>query len=134
MADITRKNNSTFYLIGGLIFAGIVALILWKRKQNVVAIGNPEIKDVTFHLPTTHDPATFGPVYWNAFHTLAQDVPCPACQQFAVKFMTFFHDTVNLKTDKPLHDEANFNTFTDMFAQIKAKGNKWPTPIVSAQH
>lgn len=78
-----------------------------------------------FTLPTTSDPTVFGPPTWKAFHSLAESIPCPHCRRYAEKFIIFFHDTVNLKTGKPLYDPSNFNKFTKLISDIKAGVPVW---------
>lgn len=101
-------------IIALLVVALIIVAILGYRRQK-------EIKSGTcFDLPTESDPSKFGPAYWKAFHTLAEKVPCGACKGFAVKFMVFFHDLVNLKLNKPIQDQANFDYFLTVFSDLKA--------------
>lgn len=78
-----------------------------------------------FALPRTGDASVFGPYYWDAMHTLANRVPCSICRGYAEKFMVFFHDTVNAKLGKPLHDEANFKFFTQLFADMNRGVDVW---------
>lgn len=68
-----------------------------------------EFDIVTLKLPNNPNPQVFGSKYWEAFHKLAQMVPCPACRSKAVPFMSFFHDVVNNQTGKELYDKKNYD-------------------------
>ena len=128
MAD---NKTSSFGRIA-LIMIGVVLAILGinyliKTNKKGVPTGTERL---SFDLPTTVDPAVFGPQYWKAFHTLAHEVPCGFCRGFAERFMVFMHDMVNVKLGKPIYDVTNFNYFTDLIAKIAANDNKWPKPPV----
>lgn len=87
-----------------------------------------QTKVMCLRLPNSSNPEVFGRPYWAAFHKLAADVPCDKCRHFAEKFMIFFHDTVNMKLGKPIYNQQNFNTFTQLFADINAgKTIDWNT-------
>lgn len=73
---------------------------------------------VTLTLPKDSNPAVFGPKYWQSFHRLSENIPCPSCQEKAVPFMKFFHDLVNFKTQKPIFDKDNFNKHIDIISKI----------------
>ena len=103
-----------------LIIIGVILLLLFIDNNNKNA---RKTQTLAFTLPTSPDPTVFGPYYWNAYHTLAKNVPCPACRGFAEKFTVFFHDTVNMKLNKPLYDPQNFKYFTNLFANINRGEN-----------
>lgn len=72
-----------------------------------------------FYLPDNSDPKVFGPSYWKALHSIVDRIPCPGCRSDAVPLMSFMHDIVNKKLDKPLWDEANFNTHVNQICKLK---------------
>jgi hypothetical protein len=87
-----------------LVAAVAIVVLIYKyvNKKN-------EATGTCFDLPTSSDPAVFGPKYWEAFHSLAHQIPCQACRGFAEKFIIFFHDVVNKKLGRPVYDQANYN-------------------------
>lgn len=95
-------NNSLKYILIGIAILFIAIIIYLQTKPKEI------VKDC-YNLPGSADPTVFGPVYWNAFHDLAKRVPCPGCRSFAEKFISYFHDVVNVKLGKPLFDSANYN-------------------------
>lgn len=112
----TQQNgsgNKKYYAIGGGLLLLLVLAVIYFRDRT------GDSKTVCYDLPTTTNPEIFGPHYWAAFHDLGSRVPCPGCRGFAEKFLVFFHDTVNVKTGKPLYDKENFDQFTQMFCDIK---------------
>lgn len=113
-----------------LIAVVAIVIIAYNRKKAEAAIKNNEAPSGTettsYRLPTDVDPSVFGPKYWAAFHDLTSKIPCGTCREFAERFMTFFHDTVNLKLGKPLYDPANFAEISQLITTINLKGNKWP--------
>lgn len=94
--------NAWFWIT---IFLVIVLLVYYLNNEGYLSRGT---KKVTYNLPVSKDPDTFGPYYWNVLHSTVADIPCGACRGEAVSFMKFFHDRVNLKLKKPLYDEENF--------------------------
>lgn len=56
-------------------------------------------------------PEVCGPVWWHILHSVAEGIRekgCKSCGQEAVDFVAFWHDVVNQKLGKPLHDASNF--------------------------
>ena len=56
-------------------------------------------------------PDVCGPVWWRVLHSVAEairDEGCSQCGAEAVDFVRFWHDLVNRKLGKPLHDRQNF--------------------------
>ncbi len=113
------------YLVLGLIIGLFLAYVYDRNKKRLLS--EMQMNDNCFLLSNDVDPSVFGPSYWNAFHTLADKVPCPSCQSFATKFISFFHDMVNLKTGKCLYDPANFNAMADLVTNVRMNNNKFPT-------
>ncbi len=74
---------------------------------------------ITLALPKETDPSVFGPKYWESFHKITENIPCPDCRSKAVPFMKFFHDVVNKKTGKPIFDRDNFNNHLDMICKME---------------
>ena len=93
------------------IIVFLVIIYLQNQKQKTT-------KTLTFELPRSSDPAVFGSAYWNAFHTIANNIPCGVCKGFGQRFVIFFHDMVNLKLGKTIYDKENFDYFTDLIARI----------------
>lgn len=112
MATDSVFKSKKIYVIGGAVALFLVLVIIYFK--------NKDTETVCYKLPNTTDPSKFGPDYWAAFHDLAHRVPCPGCRGFAEKFMVFFHDTVNLKTGKPIQDEQNFKQFTQLYCDLNA--------------
>lgn len=72
-----------------------------------------------FYLPSDKDPDVWGAHYWNAFHSIAEKVPCPSCKAEAVPLMVFVHDLINLKLGKKLNDVQNFNNHISTISKIE---------------
>lgn len=106
------KNLPIILLVIAII---LLSALLYQQKRH-----ESKTKTLCFDLPKTVDTTVFGPKYWSAFHTLAENIPCSGCRGFAEKFMVFFHDMVNKKLGKPLYDEKNFTFFTHLIADIDA--------------
>lgn len=108
---MTTKN----ILIGVIVL--LVLIILFSYMKN---------RDKTcFTLPRNPDPTVFGPKYWAALHKMMSDIPCPVCRGFAEKFMVFYHDFINVKLGKNIHNVENFNYFTDLIGKVRANNNTW---------
>ena len=76
---------------------------------------------VLFRLPANHDPYVFGAPFWEARHALAELTPCPACRIEAVSHEKFFHDYVNIKTDKKIKYKEDFDRWIKEFSKSKYK-------------
>lgn len=76
-------------------------------------------RQTCYSLPTTKDPDKFGPYYWRAFHDLANRVPCPSCREEAVSFLKFFHDWINLKLNKKIMYQENFDAWVNKISTLK---------------
>ena len=100
-------SRTTFIVICAVV---VVAIAYYFRdKKLFVAV-----------LPTSHAPNEFGPTYWKTFERLAKEVPCPPCRHGAEKFISFFHDVVNLKKGGQLFDKQNFeDTLSDINSFIQ---------------
>lgn len=114
---------SAWWILPVLII-GIAATYLYMNYVNIpsetVTISKRKKYDViTLALPNDSDPSVFGPKYWESFHRLADNIPCPGCRSKAVPFMKFFHDVVNIKTEKPVFDPENFNTHLDYISKLE---------------
>lgn len=107
-----------------LLIILVVAVVVYSMYQK-----NKRVETTCFELPLSRNPQVFGSQYWKTFHTLAHKVPCVFCREFAEKFMVFFHDVVNMKTGKPIHDQQNFDKFTQLFADINKGENPFEAPI-----
>lgn len=76
---------------------------------------------VTFKLPNSKDTQVFGPKHWEARHYLDSIIPCSACRSHAMPLGVFVHDIVNLSTDKPLYDEANWKEHIKQINELNQK-------------
>lgn len=105
-------NSKILIGLGFLVLAGIIIYLYNKSKKEAAALASANsggTKRVCFDLPTSSVPADFGPAYWNAFQTIAADIPCEGCRTYAEKFISFFHDVVNRKVGKAVYDQANYD-------------------------
>lgn len=128
MADKKTSFGKIVLIVLGVILALLGINYLINRNKQPQGT-----QDINFRLPTSVDPSVFGPEYWKAFHTLAEKVPCGLCRGFAEKFIVFFHDTVNLKLGKKLHDPENYDKFTQLISDIRLNGNKWPANLTPSE-
>lgn len=122
------KNQNLLLILGAIAVVAILIIIYNKKKCDVAlkSIEEPGFETISYRLPTDVDPVVFGPKYWAAFHDLTNRIPCGTCKEFAVRFMIFFHDLVNLKIGKPLFDPTNFAEMSQLVTTVNLKGNKWP--------
>lgn len=103
----------------GILVLIIIALIYIHFRDR--SVKKEEVKGwetLSFKVPTTVDPTVFGKYYWNAFHTLADKIPCGGCRGFAEKFMIYFHDLVNVKVGHPIFDRPNYDYFNDSICKL----------------
>lgn len=107
-----------FAVIVGLAAAYIYFKVIYTPSETFTVNKRKNYDVITLALPTNSDPAVFGPKYWETFHKLADRIPCPSCRAKAVPFMSFFHDIVNLKTEKPLYDKENFNKHIEAICNL----------------
>lgn len=119
--------NTKYYIAGGVLLIIVIILIAYYNKQKAdekkiadleKQNANPTTEKVVFELPTSPDPSTFGPRYWEAFHTLSAKIPCTGCRAFAEKFVSYWHDLTNTKLKKPLYDAANYMYFNNAIAKL----------------
>lgn len=92
---MTTKN----ILIGVIALLVLILLISYFKNKGKTC----------YELPENPNPTVFGPKYWAALHSMMSSIPCGTCRGFAEKFMIFFHDVINLKTNKPVYDPANYS-------------------------
>lgn len=103
--------------IGWLLLFAIILLAAgwfaneWMNapQQTVTIKKGKEFDIITLKLPNNPDPEIFGSKFWEALHSIVEDIPCPACRSKAVPFMKFFHDVVNKSLKKPLYDKDNYD-------------------------
>lgn len=76
---------------------------------------------VTYELPLSPDTSVFGPPFWQAFHDLANRVPCGTCRDKMSSFMVFAHDMVNFNLGKPVYDKKNFIFWIKLISQLNNK-------------
>jgi len=72
-----------------------------------------------YYLPKDHNPEKFGKFYWFALHDIVNRIPCPGCRQEAVPMLSFMHDLVNFKIEKPLFDKENFYKHVEEICKLK---------------
>lgn len=124
-----NKERNLLLILFVIGLAAVLIIIYNKKKQQVVlktTSDTPDFETISYRLPTDVDPTVFGPKYWEAYHNLTSNIPCGTCKEFAVRFMIFFHDVVNLKLGKPLYDPKNFAEISQLITTINLKGNRWP--------
>lgn len=100
-------------------FIAVIAILVFLYEK----FKDKDTKHLCFNLSTNPDPSVFGKSYWEAFHTLAGDIPCSGCKTFAEKFMVFFHDLVNIKVGHPIYDQKNYDYFLQFFSDLKSGKN-----------
>lgn len=113
--------------IGWLILWGLVlAAVGWHLNEwfyvpskTVTVKKRGRFDILTFKLPNSHDPDVFGAPTWEARHFLAEWTPCPGCRSEAVSHEKFFHDYVNLKTEKKLYDKQNYDKWVKKICESK---------------
>lgn len=93
---------------------------IYVPDKTVTVQERPTQDVVTLVLPNSASPAVFGPKYWEAFHTLADRIPCGECRDKGSAFVRFFHDLVNRKLGKPIYDQANFDFWMDFLKKPAA--------------
>ena len=76
---------------------------------------------ICYELPVTPETKVFGPKYWEAFHDLANRIPCGNCRQAGSSFMVFFHDLVNMKLGKPIYNKENFDGWVEKIKNLKVE-------------
>lgn len=118
----TMENSNSkigvIFLLGLLV---VVLLFLYLNTQNKKVVSLPQgISRQCYDLPTSLDSSVFGPKYWQAFQSLAHNVPCYHCRVFAEKFISYFHDIVNIKTGKQPYDINNYNYFNKSIANLNS--------------
>lgn len=78
-------------------------------------------KNVCYDLPEHGSTTEWGPKYWASLHSTVGKIPCSLCRGEAVEMVKFIHDRVNLKLEKKLYDEKNFDKWLNIFSEIKKK-------------
>lgn len=68
-------------------------------------------KRLVYDLPSEGSPDVWGKYYWDAFNDLAHNIPCGECAEETKTFLSFYHDYVNKKLEKPVFDEQNYNNW-----------------------
>lgn len=105
-------------LILGIAAAWIYFRYFYEPASTVTINKRPNNNVVLLKLPNSVDTHVFGPKYWEAFHKLADMVPCGQCRSKAVPFIRFFHDVVNQRTEKPIFDRDNYNKHIDFISSL----------------
>lgn len=72
-----------------------------------------------FKLPKVSEPAKFGPYYWSAIHSIADQIPCSVCREDGKSLFIFAHDLVNFKIGKKIFNQPNFEKWLDHVVDIK---------------
>lgn len=116
-----NKVSSWWLLV--MLIIGIAAAYIYfnyiRIPSETVSISKRKNYNViTMALPSEGDTSVWGPKYWQAFHTLAERIPCSLCRDKAVPFIRFFHDVVNKETGKEIFDKENFNEHIDMICKL----------------
>jgi len=107
-----------FIFIVGIAAAYIYLKFIYTPSQTFTVNQRRDYDVITLALPRDSDPTVFGPRYWETLHKLVDRIPCPACRNKAVPFMSFFHDVVNKKTEKPLFDPKNYNEHIEFISKL----------------
>lgn len=103
--------------VGWIIFFSLLTgFLVWAYgeyfklpKKTVTIKPRKDYDIITLKLPNSIDTEVFGSKYWEAFHTLADMIPCSLCREDAVKMMVFVHDIVNKKIGHPVFDKQNYD-------------------------
>lgn len=61
-----------------------------------------------YSISDSENPKMFGPSVWGALEHVVENIKCESCRGGGEKFLTFWHDLVNIKKGSPVHNEANF--------------------------
>ena len=64
------------------------------------------------------DSAKWGPKKWRELEAWVESLPPGACRVDARRFVIAYHDLVNFKLKKELHDIQNFLDIADVFTEI----------------
>lgn len=112
---------SVWFLLAAFL-VGIAATVLYfmylytPSETSIIPRRNTDL--ITVALPNDPDPDVFGPRYWEMYHKITNNIPCPSCRNKAVPFMEFFHDVVNNKTGKKIFNQENFNNHIDNISKL----------------
>lgn len=117
-------NKISAYWLIPVFFIGIFAAWVYFHffyipSQTVTISPRKRFDVITMALPNDHNPNVFGPKYWEAYHKITENIPCPGCRSKAVPFVSFFHDFVNNDKKKPIYDKENFQKHIDMICKLK---------------
>lgn len=107
--------------IGWLVFWSFILLAIgWQLNnwfkipfQTITLRKTRNFDIVTLKLPSSKDPDVFGSKYWEARHFLSELIPCALCRNDAVSHEKFFHDYVNVKTQKEKMYPENYNEWVN---------------------
>lgn len=108
-----------FVVVLSLAAAYLFFKYVYTPSETVTVNSRPNNDVMILKLPTSKDPAVFGPKYWEVYHTMTGNIPCSICRDKAVPFMKFFHDVVNQQTGKNIFDKDNFNKHIDLVSNLK---------------
>lgn len=97
------------------IFLLVLLIFCYLNQQGYFLKGE---KIVSYKLPTSTSPDTFGPKYWGAIHNLVGNVPCPSCREKGKSLFIFAHDVVNHKLQKPIFDKENFTHWQEYICKV----------------
>ena len=114
-----------FTVLGGFL-VWIFNQYIKLPSKTVTIMPRKEYDIVTFKLPNSGNTQIFGSKYWEAFHTLAEMIPCSICRKDAVPMMSYMHDLVNYKINhtpnfNEIFDKKNFEKWIDKSCEIKEK-------------
>lgn len=114
---------SAWWLLFILVLSLAAAYLFFKfayiPSETITVNPRPNQDVMILKLPTSKDPAVFGPKYWESFHKMTENIPCSICRDKAVPFMKFFHDVVNQQTGKDIFYKDNFNKHIDFITNLK---------------
>lgn len=116
-----NKISPYFLLLAFIV--GVAAAYLyiqyWYQPRNTVTVQSRMGNNLMIlKLPKTPDTTVFGPEYWKAYDAVSNSIPCSGCRHEAVSFISFFHDLVNKKLEKPLYNADNYNNWLDTLQKL----------------
>lgn len=108
-------------LVIGVLAAWLYLSFVYEPKGTVSIRKRPVNDIITLKLPHSPDTEVFGPKYWEAFHALAEMIPCTACKNGAMHLEIFKHDIVNLHLGKKVFDKSNWDKMYAMVTELNKK-------------
>lgn len=108
------------FIIG--ITAAYLFMMYFYEPANTVTVSRRTNNDlVLLKLSNTGNADVFGPQYWEAFHKLANMIPCSICRNDAIPLEIFKHDIVNLSLGKKVFDKENWKKLVTKVNELDKK-------------